>query len=234
MVELLVAMGILIFLAILLASAVTSLRERASTLGCASNLRQLMSAVQRYVADHDGYMPWIEPNQGKLDGYEAGDGINTHTVNVALGVKGYFDEMSQCLQCPGWTNWRKNGGAHNGARMRLPINSGNGGSVNSIRNTYEWRNLTPVGYNAPSGKWATVPKVKINTINEPSKEWYICDSAPGAVYNLPPSTYSHGKQGGFAAYVDGHVAWLRMPNQWTVNQAYNNLPFEIPGQFRRN
>lgn len=236
--EILVAVAIVIFLTFMLIPAIATARDRAYSAGCANNLRQIMGAVHRYVADHDGYMPWIAPNSGRWqdDGYAAGDGIGTHAPNVALGVEGYFDENPQILQCPGWKNWRKNGGAHSGGKMVLPIISSNGGSRNSIRHTYEWRNLSPVNYNPPSGLWATVPKVKMAFINEPSKEWYVCDSAPGTVYNRPLSTYSHGTKGGFAAYVDGHVAWLstQNPRQWTSNQPYNNLPLDVPGQFRRN
>jgi len=233
--EILVAALITGVLAALIFPMFSIWTSNAYSSGCVHNLRQLMSSVHRYVADHDGYMPWIAPNSGSLavDGYAAGNGNDGHAVNVALGVEGYFDENPQILQCPGWRNWKRRGGAHSGGRMVLPIITANGGSRNSIRHTYEWRNLRPVEYNPPSPLWAMAPKVKFAKINEPSKEWYIADNAPGKNHQAKVTTYSHGS-GGYAAFVDGHVSWLTSnPKQWTTGEPWVNLPIENPGQFTR-
>jgi competence protein ComGC len=235
LVELLVIMLILGILIAVIFPAFSNMKNRGYSVGCANNMRLLMAAVHRYVADHDGFMPWIAPSNGSLGelGYAPGNGTDGHDVNVVLGVEGYFDANPQILQCPGWRNWKNFGSPHGGGRMTLPINNANGGSLTSIRNTYSWRNLKPVNYNPPSPLWAMVPKIKLVTINEPSKEWYIADHAPGKNLQIKATTLSHGN-GGFAAYVDGHVAWLtKDPKQWTTGEPWVNLPLENSGQFTR-
>ena len=59
LIELLVVVTVMSVLAALLAPALTSAKEKARGIGCASNLRQMGLAVHVYAADHDGGFPAI-------------------------------------------------------------------------------------------------------------------------------------------------------------------------------
>ncbi len=57
LVELLVVIGIIALLVSILLPAMTKARRAANTVVCASNIRQILMAMQTYVAQNDGYIP---------------------------------------------------------------------------------------------------------------------------------------------------------------------------------
>jgi prepilin-type N-terminal cleavage/methylation domain-containing protein/prepilin-type processing-associated H-X9-DG protein len=57
LIELLVVIAIIAILAALLLPSLRSARERATMAKCASNMRQILMALQMYVNDNDGYLP---------------------------------------------------------------------------------------------------------------------------------------------------------------------------------
>jgi prepilin-type N-terminal cleavage/methylation domain-containing protein/prepilin-type processing-associated H-X9-DG protein len=57
LVELLVVIGIIALLISILLPALTKARRAANTIVCASNIRQILMAMQTYVAQNDGYIP---------------------------------------------------------------------------------------------------------------------------------------------------------------------------------
>lgn len=62
LIELLVVVAIIAVLAAMLLPALGSAREKARRSKCLSNLHQIALAVQMYVNDHDGRMPFLEWN----------------------------------------------------------------------------------------------------------------------------------------------------------------------------
>lgn len=57
LVELLVVIGIIALLISILLPALTKARKSANTIACASNLRQILLAMQTYVSQNNGYIP---------------------------------------------------------------------------------------------------------------------------------------------------------------------------------
>src|SRR5690349_3231431 len=63
LVELLVVVAIISVLAALLLPALQAARDRAKTVRCANNERQLSAAMSAFLNDHNGYFPYSNPAQ---------------------------------------------------------------------------------------------------------------------------------------------------------------------------
>lgn len=84
LIEVLVVIAIIVLLAALLLPALSSTKEKARTVACMSNLKQIHACISLYTFDHDGYF-------GVLD-YVEGD--NDNGVDSIFGVlvsKGYLN-----------------------------------------------------------------------------------------------------------------------------------------------
>ncbi|MEN6303301.1 MAG: DUF1559 domain-containing protein [Armatimonadia bacterium] len=67
LIELLVVIAIIAVLAAILFPVFARARERARSIRCVSNLKQLGSAIRMYMDDYDGYFPWaVDPADKNL------------------------------------------------------------------------------------------------------------------------------------------------------------------------
>ncbi|MEN6642224.1 MAG: prepilin-type N-terminal cleavage/methylation domain-containing protein [Armatimonadia bacterium] len=67
LIELLVVIAIIAVLAAILFPVFARARERARSIRCVSNLKQLGSAIRMYMDDYDGYFPWaVDPADRNL------------------------------------------------------------------------------------------------------------------------------------------------------------------------
>ena len=93
LVELLVAISIIACLSSLLMPALSAARQRANTLKCVSNMRQIGVSAQLYVNEHGNRTPVIEPWPDKPE-YSSTDGAQS--ILQAFGPYGVTPAVLQC------------------------------------------------------------------------------------------------------------------------------------------
>lgn len=91
--ELVMVIGIISCLATLLMPTLTSMRQKANTVACASNLRQIGIAAQLYAGEHNQTMPVIEPWPDQPV-YAPDQGAQS--MLQALGSYGVTDAVLHC------------------------------------------------------------------------------------------------------------------------------------------
>ena len=94
LIELLVVIAIIGCLVSLMLPTLANVRQKADTLKCVSNLRQIGESLLLYANDHDQRMPVIEPWPSQPV-YASSDGAQT--ILQALGPYGV---TTSALQCP--------------------------------------------------------------------------------------------------------------------------------------
>lgn len=114
MLELLMVIGIIACLAGLLLPTIAAMRQKADSVACLSNLRQIGIAAQLYAGEHDQTMPVIEPWPSEPV-YSASDGaqnlldvlkpygVTAATLRCRSDISGpnyYVKEKSSYEWCP--------------------------------------------------------------------------------------------------------------------------------------
>ena len=140
LIELLVVIAIIASLISLLLPSLAAVKQRANTLKCISNMRQLGVSVNLYVIDHNNRTPVIEPWPDKPE-YTATDGAQT--LKEAFGPYGVTDAVLQCPADVSGTNYYKKEGAsyqwfpmasgQNTQAVKGPFFMGNNGAITMSR-----------------------------------------------------------------------------------------------------
>src|ERR1700743_2380251 len=86
LVELLVVIGIIALLISVLLPALTKARRAANTIACASNMRQIVQAMQMYASDYNGYIPGSPHTSGAFLFNSDGSPNNTYSDNNCPGI----------------------------------------------------------------------------------------------------------------------------------------------------
>jgi RNA polymerase sigma-70 factor (ECF subfamily) len=211
LIELLVVVAIIAVLMSILLPALGTARESARRIGCVAGQKQLVTTANLYADDASDWLPYTDTVIG-----------STHHPALALGLAGYLDQSYELLRCPSYGNYL-NFTTSVPAPPELPIENVNGGSANSIRNSYEWRRFA-----VPTDLGAPVLRARLR---EPVREWYLHDLATGTssginrvvtlLHTRRTVTNSNGArgEGGNLGYLDGHAAWLGA-NAWDRPQNY--------------
>ena len=228
LVEVLVVIVIIAVLAALIVPAASSLQSRFYAVGCANNMKQIVGVLHHYVSDNDGWMPWHE--YGTENGINFGTAMSGSAPEMALALGGYFDTCADVLRCPGWRDWGANSPSPAPSYFRTPFKA----PVKDVRHSYNYHRMIPEGWERPPDLNASVPRIKMASIQEPSKVWYVCDSSFGKHYAPKDITFSvtrSHRNGGNAGFIDGHVEFIPREG-WTTNGTYLNYPLLRSKQFK--
>ncbi|HEX4083908.1 MAG TPA: type II secretion system protein [Chthoniobacteraceae bacterium] len=95
LIELLCVIAIIAILASLMMPSLGTIRQKADSITCANNLKNIGVAVQGYLQDHDFYYPEIETDPASMAIYPAGYG-NPQSMIQAFGNYGVTTKILQC------------------------------------------------------------------------------------------------------------------------------------------
>ena len=208
LIELLVVIAIIAILAAILFPVFAQARERARSISCISNTKQIATSVAMYVQDYDGYFfnaPW--PGPGGFDGQTASSNIFwTEQLMPYIKNTGVF----ACPSAQGTTataNWPAvNYKIQYGLNEQLLARQGAGNAptneavlnapadIGLIGDTY----TNPAGWGFVWGSFGCPADLDGNGKNE----WYWCSSSieTGWYYGIPRHF-----EGINVVYADGHA-----------------------------
>lgn len=185
LIELLVVIAIIVILAAMLLPALGAARDKAKSIKCAGNLKQVGIMITMYTNDFDSWLP-LMGTPGKV-----GDGLWSGTLRSlylrpapsepAMEAHNGHGDVLQCPACPkvcfsywGCTNYG------------YPAHLGNAGSGGSHVGDPLWN------------------PVRISSIQVPSKDGVVMDCA---VYDVVPEIYAYDN-GGVIWFDARHRGWV--------------------------
>ncbi len=236
LIEMLVVIAILALLVALISPAVSSSLERAKTAQCLSNLRQLNVALLSFISE-SGKLPPVSqaegspavPNghrnrwyTGAFLGPYLDEEIPLFVTNTGGGGSYEIPPPNSVLECPSSTvgfnnqrsrkSWLGMNNEWNGKRFVDPMN-------NDLRN----RPGNYLGVDKPLNKvvsFADSTSFGLNTVAD-----YTANNGSGFVGLNEFGGYNPRHRGGANyAFLDGHVRWIRNPNEAFFNQEMFLVP----------
>ena len=246
LVELLVVIAIIAILATLLLPALSRAKQKAWTINCVENQKQLTLCWTMYVHDNNDMMP---PNNSVYDittglplaGLDLSQTwcpgnarADTNSENIKLGYLFDYNRSTAIYRCPA---------------DRAPVMTLSGKLLNIPRSRSYNMNQSINGLGSPSaGVWWIPSYQKISEIREPSSLFVFADvhedGILDALFGIPPSgspwdgvwfdlPANRHNQGGCFSFVDGHVErW-----KWNAPKIFrylgqNVLPEELQDYHR--
>lgn len=232
LVELLVVIGIIALLVAILLPVLSKAKMAANATKCASNLKQLGTAIFLYQGDNKGYVPWpasgqVGPRNDDLVYWQAGRDMNKSPLAKYLRMSG--EPLKSMFRCPADINapqripqpGRPNPYAYsfsmNEAFMNYPY------PVNATTGTNYRRKFTQV--KTPSEK-ILIGEESEETIND--ARWLVTGDftkiTPGKMSNDILTTRHGGK--GMVLFCDTHVESMTPTDAQTARPGQSRLPFD--------
>jgi prepilin-type N-terminal cleavage/methylation domain-containing protein/prepilin-type processing-associated H-X9-DG protein len=109
LIELVVVIAIVSMLAVLVAPEWERIKDRAQSVTCVSNLRQIGVGVLTYVGENDNTYPVIEPNPTNPV-YTEDDGVTEQEAEPLLEALGPYGVEASVLKCPADLRGKNAGG----------------------------------------------------------------------------------------------------------------------------
>lgn len=247
LIELMVVIGIIAILASMLLPALGGAKERARSMGCLSNLKQLSLGVRMYADDHRGFYPH---NFGAADTRKTiRDGTFLNWVNNVMSWELDSDNTNRV--------WAASGGISGHVASRVEIyRCPSDNVVSSVQRSAGWsKRMRSYSMNAMMGNAGEFsvdgsnsnnPRyhqfAKDSDVPNPSRFFVLIDEHPDSIndgyflnrfysgewFDLPASYHD---EAGVIAFADGHVETRKWASASTVQPSKPDgalLPFDVP------
>ena len=224
LIELLIVIAIIAILAAMLLPALSKARERAKTIACTSNLKQLAMVVKMYGDDYKEEMPpppMSDVYPGRWVYWMGGSSSNGefYLKNPSLGDLFYRNYIKNWKQtyCPAGFD----------ANPKILVRGAPNDAVHGIKGfpfTYYgayWRLSGWRTNSAKSFKKARPHWILMHDLTYKDRFISPADCAPN---HMNGSLIS----GGNFAYLDGHVSWLNRNQLNIVAATYHRMPSQVP------
>jgi len=203
LVELMIVVAIIIILAILSLFGASKFKSRARGATCASNLRQIGSAILAYAVDNNGQLPPLEDRTAegdKLKGIWPRIVADGGYLSMVRNSKGELGCGAGVWACPDCTTVQRNFNGYGVAEGTvMKVERGSRPGINSMR-------LAAIS--DPSRTWLVGDAAK--NPNDLKTGWYAVWANPNQWKNAHSPAARHGGKVN-VCMVDGHVEAFTMP-----------------------